>query len=313
MNNESTLLLKLICENKSLNEISSTLGLSPKQIHMRLTMLRNSGYLFDRSFKYNGDTLYSFHDPLTQQSNTFIAIPNDINTIRAILISDTHFGHNNDNINYIDAIYNYCTKVGINIIIHAGDFFEGICESRIDQLKFKTAEEQISYVLQKYPYDKNILNFILLGNHDYSLWNEAKIDIKNILSNRRHDLIPIGYKQETLYIKDYKFDIIHKGHSNNIKISNECYISLYGHSHKFSIECNPYDLKIHIPTLSRVQTPQVKNPQPSMIDMTLNINKDLIEHENFKQFILKSKYKTFQPILLSEMNCYSKIKSYHKN
>lgn len=236
MNNESTLLLKLISENKSLNEISSVLGLSPKQIHMRLTMLRNSGYLFDRIFSYSGDTFYSFHNPLIQQSNTIINVDEDINTIRAILISDTHLGHINDSIECIDAMYNYCTKEGINIILHTGDFFEGIYDSRKKQCKFKNAENQISYGLKTYPYDKNILNFILLGNHDATFITNNGIDIQSVILNKRHDLIPIGYGCSDIILGNYLIKMRHQ--MQNIKLKNinpNNTIFLYGHSHFFQL------------------------------------------------------------------------------
>ena len=51
-------LLKLINEGKNLNEISETLHISHKKIFNYLTMIKNSGYDFKRSYYSNGDIIY---------------------------------------------------------------------------------------------------------------------------------------------------------------------------------------------------------------------------------------------------------------
>ena len=301
MNNESLLLLRLISENKSLNEISSILGLSNKQIHMRLSMLRNSGYLFDREYFYNGEINYLFHNPLTPDNDIpIIKFPENENIIKVMLVSDTHLGHINDSIECIDSMYNYCAKEGIHIILHAGDFFEGIFDSRKKLCKFTNAEDQISYGLKKYPYDKNILNFILLGNHDATFMTEAGIDIKNVILDRRPDLIPIGYGYSYIVLKNYMILIRHQ--KQNIKIKNPIQnniIYLYGHSHSYSANHGDNTVSIHIPSLSFTTTSNIINPLPSMIEMTLRIKNNYIYNEDFKQFIFDNNN---NPICISNIN-----------
>lgn len=301
MKDDNILLLQLISENKTLNEISSILGLSNKQLFTRLSMLRNSGYLFDREYSYNGEINYLFHNPFMKNNIPTIKIPKDIKAIKAILISDTHLGHINDSIECIDAVYNYCAKEGINIILHAGDFFEGIYVERKKQCKFESAEEQIKYGLNNYPYDKNILNFILLGNHDATFLTKNGIDIQEILLNRRHDLIPIGYGESDISIGNFTITMRHQ--ISNIKMNPDTRtkLLLYGHSHTFSTNCdlNHTSLIVHIPTLSYVETGIKKNTLPSIIEMNLFINNKSIYKECFKHFIFNQNN---NPICISETN-----------
>jgi len=309
MKNESNLLLKLISENKSLNEISSILGLSNKQLFTRLSMLRNSGYLFDREYSYNGEINYSFHNPFIKDNIPTIKIPQNTNTIKVMVISDTHLGHIDDSIECIDSMYNYCAKEGINIILHAGDFFEGIYTERKKQCKFDSAVEQINYGLNNYPYEKNILNFILLGNHDATFLTKTGIDIQEILLNRRHDLIPIGYGESDISIGNFTITMRHQISNVKMKSDVDNKLFLYGHGHSFSTNCDTGHtvLFVHIPALSYVQTKSNGNSLPSMIEMNLTISNEFISKECFKHFIFDQNN---NPICISEINYCTHISPY---
>ncbi len=52
-------LLNLIIEGKNLNEICETLHIPHKKIFSYLTMIKNSGYEFRRSYYTNGDLIYT--------------------------------------------------------------------------------------------------------------------------------------------------------------------------------------------------------------------------------------------------------------
>ena len=87
-------LLKLINEGKTLNEISDTLNISHKRIFNYLTMIKNSGYDFTRSYYSNGNIVYSpevrYNVPSSDEVNLLMSQGDD--TLRAVVISDTHIG-----------------------------------------------------------------------------------------------------------------------------------------------------------------------------------------------------------------------------
>lgn len=289
MKDEMKLLVELVKQNKTLNEISSILGLSNKQIFMKLSMLRNSGYLVDKKYYYNGEIRYSLCDPFTPRQNNFEVITdNDTNKIRAILTSDTHLGHVNDELECIHNMTEYCINNDIHMVLNIGDFFEGIYKRRAKDNKFLKALDQITYGLKNYPYDKNILNFVLLGNHDTTFFTNYGIDIKTVLEERRHDIIPIGYGYGELNIGGAQFRLHHPLASeispkmpDNIKNT----IILKGHSHKFKITSDTRNyIVINVPSLSSVQTSGL-NTIPSIIDMELEIKNNTIHDQYFRQFI----------------------------
>lgn len=289
MSDETKILIELIKQNKSLNEISQILGLSNKQIFMRLSMLRNSGYLIDKNYYYNGDIRYQLHDPFKSTADIISVITEkDCDTIRIMLTSYTHLGHNDDEIRYIDSMMEYCINNDIHLIFNLGDFFEGFYESRRNYVKFNTPEEQITYALQNYPYDKNILNFILLGNHDTTFWTEFGIDIKTVLENRRHDLVPVDYGYGEINVGGCLFRMQHTlsdEYNKEIPKNHDNRIILKGHSHRYKTNHNGNSLNINVPSLSNLNiNPSIMNV-PGIIDMQLNINNTTICRQQLKHFI----------------------------
>jgi len=309
MKSETQLLIELIKQNKSLNEISAITGLSNKQIFKRLSMIKNSGYIFDRSYYLNGDIRYSLHNPFINNKDKIIYVktPKDIDKIRVILTSDTHLGHIQDSLVCIDSMIEYCINNNIHIVFNLGDLFEGLYPNRQKYAKFTTAEEQISYALKNYPYDKNILNFTLLGNHDSTFYTENGIDIKSIIQERRHDIIPVDYGYGSVNIGGVEFRLIHPLQDECEKrISNKDMndsIILKGHSHKYKVNYDNRKLIINVPSLSEIKFGNQK-PLPSMIDMELTLNNPTVSVEYLQQFIFINN----KPIRVNEINYHIPIK-----
>lgn len=187
-------IIELINNNVNVNEIVKIVGLTHKQLYYRLSLLKFKGYDFYRKYYSDGSLKYSQIKELDNNYNngTIIRTEKSNNKLSFVFISDLHITNKKEDLIYINMIYDFCVKNNINIIINAGDLVDGL-NGNEHFLKVKTYEKQIEYILKKYPFDKNILNFICLGNHDIeSLLNEGQ-DIKKVLETKRHDLIPIGY------------------------------------------------------------------------------------------------------------------------
>jgi len=304
MKTETQLLIELVKQNKTLNEISSTLGLSNKQVFTRLTMLRNSGYLIDKNYYHDGEIRYSLYNPFksTNDKNIYVITPKDISTLRFILTSDTHLGNIYDEIECINNMTKYCIDNGIHLVLNLGDFFNGMYPNHITN-RFSSSEEQINYALKNYPYDKNILNFVLLGNHDATFWIENGIDIKTILENRRHDIIPVDYGYGEINIGGCQFRMQHplqEGYEKSILADPSNKIILKGHSHKCKISFSSNSLSINVPSLSNVKSFSKQDTIPSMIDMEVKINNNKVCSQYLQQFIFINN----KPIRVNELQYY---------
>lgn len=192
MNDTTMKLLNLINEGKTVNEISEILKLSNKAIFCRLNMLRNAGYNFKRLYYSDGNIVYSNGADMAwyNEKNNGVNLITKDNKIDAIVISDIHFGSKYEIEGIMDRIYNYCINNNIHIIFFGGDLVDGTFgkNTKIDNI-----DEQLAYIMKKYPFDKSIINFGVLGDHDYSIFEANSRDISLLFSNYRHDIVPLGY------------------------------------------------------------------------------------------------------------------------
>ena len=285
MTDKELKLIDLIKHGKTLNEISRELYLSDyNDIYDLFKNLRLKGFELEKVYYYTGDIKYKlvYDNSQTLENKASLITKNSDQTLTFMLISDIHFGSIYDEVKYLDLMYEYCISNNIHIIINAGDLIDGLTFGK--EKRLNSFEKQIDLLLQKYPFDKNIINFVCLGNHDLDLLQTTGQDLKTILNNERHDLVTLGYgmgfinvKNEKIYvkhiIKDYKVD----------RIPNQNLI-LSGHSHKSYVIFDDNCL-IHIPTLSNMQTDNCFS-YPGAIVMHLDFDRGYFNNGIFEQFII---------------------------
>ena len=189
MTEQEMLIVEMINEGQTLNEIAKSLWLSPRQIHQKIQKLINDGYLFNPIYYDNGDITYNFENK-TNLKHTINLTLTDSSRFKALVISDIHIGNELENLSYLYKAYDYARDNDIHIILNTGDLIDGNFTSGgqdIDDI-----DEQIDRVINMYPYDKSILNFICFGNHDYSSYENGR-DISLAISKRRQDLVSGDY------------------------------------------------------------------------------------------------------------------------
>lgn len=323
MSNETIELIKLVNENKSISEITKIMNLSKRQLFQRMTMLKQSGYLISKNYYYNGDIKYYLENPFNENiklNSLTIETPEKLQKIRMVLTSDSHYGNILENLECTDKMFDYCTNQNINLIFHLGDFFEGVHPNFAKDQKYNSTQEQIEKTLSMYPMVDNILTITLLGNHDASFWLDAGIDIKTILANRRHDIIPVGYDNGKVKINDFNFILEHPINRANVNIKTTRYnpnyskIFLKGHSHRFKLKSQGNTLKVYVPSSSQITKENEKDflgvGIPSIIDAEFIIKANTIKQGNFSQYILLNnqliKVGEYE-ILLKIQQCNSKI------
>lgn len=293
--NETQLLIKLVNENKSLQEITRALNISKKQLFQKMTMLRQSGYLIEKEYYYNGDIRYNLANPFNQKEPNHLTIKtkDNLESIRIVSTSDSHYGNLKENLICRDKIIDYCTNTGINLIFHLGDLFEGVIPARYPEQKYSSIQEQIQSVLSGYPLVDNILTLTLLGNHDASFWLDAGIDIKTVLESKRHDIVPIGYEKGCITIDGFDFLLLHPTRrikTENIEENRYRKILFHGHSHRFKLTNYSSGLNIYVPSSSDIDN-TINNAFlgigiPSILDLEFIIKNNTIITAIVNQYIL---------------------------
>lgn len=286
MNDEE--IIRLINLGLSANEICLKLGLSNKQLYYRLSLLKINGYDLRRKYYSDGEiTYYLKKDNDEYHDNVSILTSPKDTQFKAIVISDLHISSVLERIDLINDVYDYCIKENINIIINAGDLVDGTFGKR--RKKYYNSFEQIDYLTKIYPFDKNILNFVCLGDHDYSLKKVYGQDIKIALENRRHDIIPLGYGTGILEVKNDEIIVRHKCNDINCDVSFNKKLILVGHCHQAKTIIGAGDVEIFVPSLSNILLSENNQLAPSMIKMTLSFINGYFKTGVFEHLLLKDK------------------------
>ena len=282
-------ILELIRNDKSSKEIANELGISEKQLWIRLKQIISGGYQIQSRYYSDSSIKYSIKRNLDEEINTGtrLCVPSGSKELRVIAISDTHIGNKGSDIDLIKRVYEYAAKNDINIIFNCGDLIEG--DYTTDRKSIENVEDQVSYLIKNYPYDKNILNFAIVGNHDlHSLYCSGFNVIKRINTGRQ-DIIPTGYVIGNINIKGDLIVLKHELESVSLpEIRNEANIVLVGHGHMMKTKL--YEkLFVCIPSLSHVSPDKTRENVPGFVDIKFSFDKKRIDYLELKHLILTPK------------------------
>ena len=289
MSETNMLILELIRQKKSLKEISQITNLSLKQVWQRIKQIKNYGYMFYTRYQSDGEIVFHprhiISTPEDYQNKQNIYTYDTDDTFSALAISDLHIGNSKERLDLVNRLYEFCSQNDIHIILNTGDFIDGLF-GRTPRLH-ENYQEQLYYVINKFPHDDSILNFILLGNHDISILDQENLDVAHFLENQRHDLIPIGYGNGTINVKNDSIGLIHSisGSANSRRLAPpvDCPIVFTGHSHKMKIDSQNCHVKCTLPSVSDLLFSE--NDLPGAVLMKASFNKGLFSYVTLKQLI----------------------------
>lgn len=269
-------LLDLIKEDKNTEEICQQLNINERQLKNRLMSLKRSGFNIQREFFYNGTQRYILSKDLPTAPIRIYDVPE--NLFRALAISDLHIGSKFDNLSYLEMAYEYCLQNDIHIIINGGDLIQGTLGPR----RFPKLEEQILFLLENYPFDERILNFIVLGNHDADLINVIGMDLHTILTENRLDLISLGYGVQKLAIGEENITLAHTA----LDLRNVyAKLKITGHGHRFQFKVKHNEPSLFLPTLSD----DIKDGfLPGMVEINLLLKEGCFRKGIFRYFIIQN-------------------------
>lgn len=282
-------LVKLLESECSIEVIKKKMNLSDSQLAYRLFMLKYQGYTICNKYYGNGDITASFG--VDRDDYAKIYTKYNENFIRFLAIADLHYFHKDENRRSIDRVFNYCIKNGINIIFICGDLIDAMNTNLIP------LEEQTERFTQLYPHDNSIINFCVLGNHDYKTLCEANIDLKKVIENKRLDIVAVDYVDSKICIKNDFLFLTHPINNISSTYKNEkgSHLILRGHSHTMKVK----DRCIYVPSLSNVEVRSNKDFIfiPQALDCTLYFSKN----KAFKGIVVNQLLMEKEPYVINEL------------
>ena len=250
MNSKQRELYELLKQEVTLLDLANHLNVSPKQAYNRVQTLKNQGYNIYRKDFSTGDIQFSIINHLVDDDskNILYTLP-DTNILRVIVLSDTHIGNSLQRLDVLDETYNYCIKHNIHTIFNCGDLLNGLLPSKTGSIIIKDYEKQIDLFLKSYPFDPNIINFTLLGNHDKDFFNGG-LDLRQILNIGRYDIKILNYEDALIKVKNDKIRLIHPTDNTFSTFANNSKIIFRGHSHESKVKTvgGPNVFCVYVPT-----------------------------------------------------------------
>lgn len=189
--------------NPYVKNIARDLDLEEYQVYGLVEMLKQEGYLFD-IVKGKVEKVKPIKDTGVYK------IPNNLEHLKLLLISDTHLGSKYDRVDILRYLYQEAEDRGVNYILHSGDLTEGVSgrPQQLYELRECSYTGQRDYVVDKYP-KSEIPTLLIAGNHDNWWIKECGADICKDICKQRNDLRYLGSDCEDLKIGKLRIRLYH--------------------------------------------------------------------------------------------------------
>ena len=304
MTQQTLKLIELLNEGKTCNQICSILGITSKQLYIKLTNLKNKGFFFKRQFYSDGSLIYlpmkknSDIKEIKGNNNQIIFTGHDEENLHVLAISDLHFGNCFQREDLVQEAFEYCIKNDIHIILCCGDIIDGTFSQ--SPKKIAKPFKQIEYFIKKYPFDKNILTFGVMGDHDItSLRYELHQDFTETVYNYRNDVILSLDNEQIIKVKNDQIGIYHK-YADIDPLSS---IVFNGHIHTYCCKHKDNVINIVVPSLS-----DITKTFPEALDIDIEFSNGYITNVFIKQLIFDKEIKCISEVETELPKLKAKIK-----
>ena len=128
------------------------------------------------------------------------------------IVSDTHLCSRYERLNELHTFYEICRKQGVKIVFHCGDEIDGngmMYRGNLSEIHTYGADRQVQYFVDNYPKVKEIITYLITGNHSLSFYNDNGVDVGLKIANKRDDIIYLGQYEGNIEINKVKFRLIH--------------------------------------------------------------------------------------------------------
>ena len=186
----------LIKKGKNLADICTELELQDYEVIGLINLLKEDGELVD----YIQGQVVRLKKSI--QNDGVYEIPNNLEHLKLLLISDTHLCNKADRLDILRYVYDKAEDKGIEHILHCGDLTDGIYNSRPQQLyelRCYGFDEHLNYVLEKYPRFSGKTYFIG-GNHMNTYLKNGGSDLGVAIARQRDDMVYLNPESALLKI-----------------------------------------------------------------------------------------------------------------
>ena len=174
--------------------------------------------------------------------------PDDLIYSEILVVSDTHFGNNQQQLHLLNELYQEAYNRGIRTVLHVGDMTDGNYPNRQENPRLQflhNFDEQVGYVVDMYPYVDGMKTYYILGSHDETHYKNGGATVNKWVSKCRDDMEFLGQDTGAIVVEGVKYVLDHPGGGSAQALSykpqkridileshNKPKVLLIGHYHK---------------------------------------------------------------------------------
>lgn len=194
-----------INKRRNVDEICKDLDLERYQVYGIVQELINQGYLYEI---VDGE-IVKMNKPKINED--IYQIPNKLDHVRLLLISDTHLCSKYDRLDILRYLYEKAEDTNTTAILHSGDFTDGKSKrpEHVYELKELSYQGQVDYCVEKYPKLDDIKTYVISGNHDDWWTKSCGSEIVKSIAKERPDLVYLGSDSADMKIGKLKIHLFH--------------------------------------------------------------------------------------------------------
>lgn len=191
-------------KRKSFQEICEKLELNDYEVAGLIVLMAQEGYNID----FVNDEVVVRKTPPKHED--VYQLPNNLEHLKLLLISDTHLGSKYDRMDILKYLYDKAEDKGIKHILHSGDFTDGRSNrpEQVYELKEPSYEGQVQYCADKYPTFSG-KTYVIQGNHDDWWYKSAGSEIVKTIAKQRDDIVYLGADIADMRIGNLKIRLFH--------------------------------------------------------------------------------------------------------
>ena len=200
----------LINKKKTLFEICEALELKDYEVIGLVELMKQDGELLD----YVNGEIVKLRKPI--KNNDIYELPNNMEHLKLLLISDTHLCSKYDRLDILRYLYDKAEDKGIKHVLHSGDFTDGRSNrpEHVYELKEASFQGQVDYCVEKYPKFSG-KTYVIQGNHDNWFYKSSGSEILKPIAREREDIVYLGPDVADMKIGKLKIRLFHGNGGNS--------------------------------------------------------------------------------------------------
>jgi predicted phosphodiesterase len=127
------------------------------------------------------------------------------------IISDTHFGSNEEKLDELRTFYHICKKEGVEAVFHAGDILQGqkMYPGWEMEIKVFGADAQVAHCVKNYPRLEGVTTYFITGTHDTCYYKQNGTEVGEKIAAERSDLVYLGQYSGRVNVSGLDVMLVH--------------------------------------------------------------------------------------------------------